>query len=44
MGCRAEEQNRITKIKHGTYLGKPDQNLTDDQINELRYRAREQQG
>ena len=44
MGCRSEEQNRITKIQQGTYLGKPDQKLTDDQVNDLRHRAREQQG
>jgi len=44
MGCRSEEQNRLMKIEQGTYQGKPDQKLTDEQINELRHRAREQQG
>lgn len=44
MGCRSEEQNRLTTIEQGTYLGKPDQKLTDEQVNELRQRAREQQG
>lgn len=43
-GCRSEEQNRITKIEQGSYLGKPDQKLTDEQVNELRHRARAQQG
>lgn len=44
MGCRSEERNRITNIEPGTYLGKPDQKLTDEQVNELRHRARAQQG
>ncbi|MDH3230416.1 MAG: hypothetical protein OEN55_11545 [Alphaproteobacteria bacterium] len=43
-GCRSEEQNRIKKFEKGTYLGQPDQKLTDEQINELRFRARGQQG
>lgn len=44
MGCRSEEQNRITRFEKGTYLGKPDQKLNKEQINELRFRARGQQG
>ena len=44
MGCRSEEQNRIIRFEKGTYLGKPDQKLNEEQINELRYRARGQQG
>jgi len=44
MGCRSEEQNRLTRIEQGTYLGKPDQKLTDEQVNALQHRAREQQG
>ena len=43
-GCRSEEQNRIIRFEKGTYLGKPDQKLNDEQINELRFRARNQQG
>ncbi|UCH74728.1 MAG: hypothetical protein JSU82_02415 [Rhodospirillales bacterium] len=44
MGCRSEEQNRIMRFEKGTYLGKPDQNLSDEQVNELRHRARAQEG
>jgi hypothetical protein len=43
-GCRSEEQNRIKKFEQGTYLGKPDQKLNEEQINELRLRARSQRG
>lgn len=43
-GCRSEEQNRIMRFEKGTYLGKPDQKLSDEQLNELRSRARNQQG
>ena len=38
-GCRKEEQNRTLEFEKGTYMGKPDQNLTDEQLTELRYRA-----
>jgi hypothetical protein len=41
-GCRKEEQNRTLEFEKGTYLGKPDQSLTDEQVNELRYRASSQ--
>lgn len=38
-GCRKEEQNRTLEFEKGTYLGKPDQQLTNEQITELRHRA-----
>ena len=38
-GCRKEEQNRPLQFEKGTYLGKPDQGLTDEQLSELRQRA-----
>jgi hypothetical protein len=38
-GCRKEEQNRTLEFDKGTYLGEPDQSLTDEQLTELRYRA-----
>lgn len=38
-GCRKEEQNRKLEFEKGTYLGKQDQSLTDEQITELRHRA-----
>jgi len=41
-GCRSEEQGRILHYKKGTYLGKPDQKLSDAQERELRSRARNQ--
>lgn len=41
-GCRKEEQNRTLQFEKGTYLGKPDQKLTDEQVIELRYRANSQ--
>ena len=40
--CRKEEQGRILVYEKGTYLGKPDQKLTDAQEQELRFRARNQ--
>jgi len=43
-GCRSEEQNRITKFEKGTYLGKPDQTLSDEQLNELRRQTQRQRG
>lgn len=43
-GCRSEEQNRMTEFEKGTYLGKPDQTLSDEQVEELRLRARHQRG
>ncbi len=41
-GCRESEQDRVQQLQKGTYLGKPDQALTDQQVNELRLRARNQ--
>ena len=41
-GCRESEQGRVQEFKKGTYLGKPDQSLTDKQVYELRMRARNQ--
>ena len=38
-GCRKEEQNRTLGFEKGTYLGNPDQQLTDEQQTELRHRA-----
>lgn len=38
-GCRKEEQGRPLNFEKGSYLGKADQNLTEDQVNDLRYRA-----
>jgi hypothetical protein len=41
-GCREEEQGRPLILEKGTYLGKPDQKLTEAQEQELRARARNQ--
>lgn len=41
-GCRESEQNRVQEFQKGTYLGNPDQALTEEQVNELRMRARNQ--
>ncbi|MDH5556680.1 MAG: hypothetical protein OEZ03_04970 [Alphaproteobacteria bacterium] len=41
-GCRKEEQNRTLLFEKGTYLGNPDQALTDEQRADLRYRASKQ--
>jgi len=41
-GCRKDEQNRPLQFEKGTYLGEPDQNLTDKQLTELRRRANRQ--
>ena len=38
-GCRKEEQNRKLEFEKGTYLGKQDQGLSDEQLTELRRRA-----
>jgi len=39
-GCRKDEQGRITSFEQGKYLGKPDQKLSDVQLDRLRQRAR----
>lgn len=41
-GCRLDEQERQTQFEKGTYLGEADQQLTDEQLGELRGRARYQ--
>jgi hypothetical protein len=41
-GCREEEQGRPLVYEKGTYLGKPDQQITEAQEQELRQRARKQ--
>lgn len=41
-GCREEEQNRPLTYEKGTYQGKPDQQITEAQRQELRSRARNQ--
>lgn len=43
-GCRAEEQNRITKYEPGVYMGKKQSALSGEQVNALRYRTRMQSG
>ena len=40
--CRSEEQGRPTEFKQGEYLGQSDQKLSAEQVNELRFRARNQ--
>ena len=37
--CDESEQDRILLYKKGTYLGKPDAPLTEEQVDELRQRA-----
>lgn len=41
-GCREEEQNRPLTYEKGTYSGKPDQQLSEAQRQELRARTRNQ--
>lgn len=40
--CRESEQGRIREFKKGTYLGQPDQSLSQEQVDELRHRAQNQ--
>ena len=42
--CDEQEQDRILRYEKGTYLGKPDTPLTEEQIEDLRLRARRQAG
>ncbi len=37
--CDESEQGRILRYEKGTYLGKPDTPLTDEQVEKLRQRA-----
>ncbi|MXN67387.1 hypothetical protein GR183_20970 [Stappia sp. GBMRC 2046] len=41
-GCREDEQNRALHIEKGTYAGKPDTELSKEQLRELDARAKEQ--
>lgn len=41
-GCRDSEQDRVLMFEKGKYLGKPDQPLSEEQIDELRHRAEQQ--
>ena len=43
-GCDEHEQTRVLRYEKGTYLGKPDTKLDEETLNELRQRARLQQG
>ena len=42
--CDENEQGRILRYEKGTYLGQPDTALTEDQLSELRSRAKRQAG
>lgn len=41
-GCRETEQDRVLLYKKGTYLGKSDQQLSDETLSEIRNRGRRQ--
>jgi len=38
--CRAEEQGRVVRYEPGVYKGKPDTQVSEDRLQELRERAR----
>ena len=42
-GCREEEQDRPLLYDKGSYLGEPGPPLEQQQVDQLRYRARNQQ-
>lgn len=42
--CDEQEQGRILRYEKGTYLGQPDQQLDQKTLDQLRQRARLQQG
>ena len=42
--CDEAEQGRILRYEKGTYLGQPDQHLSEEDRDELMQRARLQQG
>ncbi|MEX0923195.1 MAG: hypothetical protein WDZ84_10500 [Rhodovibrionaceae bacterium] len=42
--CDEDEQDRILRYDKGTYLGEPDDPLDQGTLDELRNRARNQQG
>jgi hypothetical protein len=39
VSCAEEEQNRVLRYEKGTYLGKPDQSLSSDQVRRLIMRS-----
>lgn len=39
VSCAKEEQNRVLSYEKGTYLGKPDQSLSSDQVRQLIMRS-----
>lgn len=41
-GCREDERDRVLMHEPGVYLGQPDQPLEQEQVDELRSRARQQ--
>ena len=44
-GCwNPEEQNRVLRYEKGTYLGKQDSKLSEDELNNLRARVSSQRG
>ena len=42
--CEEDEQDRVLRYQKGTYLGQQDQPLDEGTLNELRGRARNQEG
>lgn len=42
--CEEDEQDRVLRYDKGTYLGEEDQSLDQETLDELRNRARNQQG
>lgn len=42
--CRADEQGRLIRYEPGVYKGKPDTQLSESRLEELRNRARNQGG
>jgi len=42
--CRADEQGRMIRYEPGVYKGKPDSQLSESRLEELRNRARNQGG
>ncbi|MCF3630764.1 hypothetical protein RJ527_12850 [Thalassospiraceae bacterium LMO-SO8] len=42
--CRAEEQGRMIRYEPGVYKGKPDAQLSESRLEELRNRTRSQGG
>lgn len=43
-GCDQDEQGRVLMYKPGEYLGQPDTELSEDQRDVLRQRAKQQAG